>query len=462
METSGGGGRAVPSRIPVHVQEKQQQQQQQQQTQPPQQPPQQQHRHRTHSQDRNSEEQLISSPRKTPNQGRRGRSGPQQTNPSTNTPAPTTAPTRKFSEPEIKVPAGSDFKSVVREYSQLSPRRVNLRNKNQGLFKYGLCRIEVKDKPGQGLHTFRKGLADTGGKWHSADAHKWPPPENDTKWGSEDGRLNTNSSKWNGRNRNLTEDGEDEDDDDDEEDDWGGGGGSGRGGSSGTGSWNIECDKSEEENDQVFFSDDTNSITTNATTSTEEPLHHHHHHHRYGRRESWPVAHADPHAEVSSPSTTTTTDSQYSSSPSRSSKHSDTSRSPRRVISSKTSSLESVAEGRRSRGLSPNFPASPRRSTASPSSLRMGSRNGSLGTLSWGSSENVGRRSAMSGEMKGSDAGDWDSGVDSVTSKMVLIKCKDANYLTRIYLDREGELTLPLPVCLHQVFVFSYIFLDFS
>lgn len=449
MESSGSGsGGRVPSRIPVHVTEKQQNQQQQQQTQPSQQQNQQhqqvqqQHRHRTNSLDRNTEDPRISSPRRVP-QVRRGRSGLPQTNitntniPNTNpnTTTTTPAPARKFSEPEVKVPVGSDFRSLVKEYSQLSPKRVNLRNKNQGLFKYGLCRIEVKDKPGQAIHPWRRGLGDTGGKWHSADTPKWPP-QSETKWCGEEGRLNTQSSKWNGRNRNLTEDGEEEDDEDDEdeEEEWSGGGG---GCGSRSGSWNIECDKSEEENDQVFFSDDT-SINT---TSTEDPPHHHQHHYRYGRRESWPVAIS------TTTTTTTTTDSSYSSNPS--SRHLETSRSPKRVISSKTSSLESVAEGRRSRGLSPNFPASPRRSTASPSSLRTASRNGSLGTLSWGSSENVGRRSALSGEMKGSDGGDWDSGVDSVTSKMVLIKCKDANYLTRIYLDREGE------------WVYLYLFLLF-
>ncbi|KAK8750470.1 hypothetical protein OTU49_014842, partial [Cherax quadricarinatus] len=337
------------SKIPVHVQER--------------------NRERTNSLDR-STGQRNDSPRR--GQWRKSRAHLSST------------PIRMNSEPDVK---NTDFKSVVKEYSQLSPKRINLRNKNQG-FKYGLCRIEVKDKP---VHNWQpwKRLGENG-KWHSLENDKWYTIEN--------GKLNTHSTKWNKQNRNCSTD----------QESW----------SSDKSTWNIECDKSEEENDQVFLSDDTNDANKE---DSRRPS-------RYVRRESWPVMHVNhlptPAGERgSSPSSTgigTSNDSSESI--------------------SKNSSRESIADAR-NRGASPgngirdllsrhlNRSSSPRNRALSPRNLGTSPRKGSVCTSS-SSSTDATRRSVDTET-------EWDSGVDSVTSKMVLIRCKEANYLTRIYLDKE-------------------------
>ncbi|XP_071516962.1 uncharacterized protein [Panulirus ornatus] len=314
----------------------------------------------------------------------------------TRAPPTSTPPHRKNSEPDVK----TDFKSVVKEYSQLSPKRVNLRNRNQNHFKYGLCRIEVKDKPVNNWQPWKR-LAECG-KWHSADIEKCNSAED---------KLNTHSTKWNRQNRNWSM----------EQDDC-------TSSSSGKSLWNIECDKSEEENDQVFVSDEGGSgATTNGNNPEVKPS-------RYVRRESWPVVNGN--GLMTAPPG----DGRGSSPQNRDCE------SPSRDSSgsiSKHSSRESIGEVR-NRGASPrngihefstrhgNRTASPRNRTASPRNRGASPRSGSTRTSSCSSSDDTTRKTGVDTETE------WDSGVDSVTSKMVLIKCKDANYLTRIYLDKEG------------------------
>ncbi|XP_066990152.1 uncharacterized protein [Macrobrachium rosenbergii] len=377
----------TPSKIPVQVLERS--------------------RERTNSLDRASKDDRSTSPRRSQSRKPRG--------------VLVTTPVRRSSEMDLK---NTDFRTVIKEYSQLSPKRVNLRNKNQNLFKYGSCRIEVKDKPTNAWQPWKK-LAEA--KWHSSDSEKW--------YGADNARLNTHSAKWNTQSKDSSGD----------QDEW----------SSGKDMWNIECDKSEEENDQVFLPDEPayppdedigedpkrkkdkrcgSVSSSNCTSSNSNSTCSGSSSSRHGRRESWPVLHGN----------LMVVPSESERGPSPQNRH-----------------LKEIVR-KDSLGINPKYFPSPTSGSETGScSPRYGSRCPSPRYVNrCGSPRNTGNRCAsprngnfISSPRKGSVGSvcsvdsrksdfdketEWDSGVESVTSKMVLIKCKDANYLTRIYLDKEG------------------------
>ncbi|XP_042859970.1 uncharacterized protein LOC122245907 isoform X6 [Penaeus japonicus] len=349
----------------------------------------------------------------------------------------TSTPVRKPPEPESKAP--SDFKSVVKEYSQQSPKRINLRNKNYNYFKYGLCRIEVKDKPTKNWQPWLR----------FEEGDKWSSPENDNLEVRD--KLNTHSTKWNRQHRNWSSP---------EQEEWGGGGGNGV--------WNIECDKSEEENDQVFIPDEEERADNEQKEEERQEEEEEEEEEQpaprrevrrmprsssYGRRESWPAMNGNL---ISLPVEADRGPSPLARERASSPRSNESSVSnPRRSLGGAPENKNCRISSPIHRGVSPvQRVASPIQRGASPKfvnrgssprtvggsrgpsrgpSPRCGSRSsGSLGSLATSPATSMDSRKVVDTET------DWDSGVDSVTSKMVLIRCKDANYLTRIYLDKEG------------------------
>ena len=128
------------------------------------------------------------------------------------------SPRRKNSEPSINT---CDFKNVIKDYSTCSPKRVNLRNKNQNFIKNKavMCRQEAREMS-KDSDVYSGSLDDV--RRSSVDSGKWTVDSSS----SSSGKWNTDSSKW-----NFDKYGE----------------------SDPNNKWNIDIDKSEEENDQVIL-----------------------------------------------------------------------------------------------------------------------------------------------------------------------------------------------------------------
>ncbi|XP_076030710.1 uncharacterized protein LOC143018962 isoform X3 [Oratosquilla oratoria] len=345
---------------------------------------------------------------------------------------------RKTSEPEIKV---SDFKSVVRDYSALSPKRVNLRNKNQNFPKKpNCCRAEVRDKPTS--------------KWST---HLW-------KYDGE--KWNSGSKKWNVENGNLNSD---------------------------SGKWNIEIDKSEEENDQVDLEKEIEAIENLGSASplpgtpiklqnlTKDPTQ---------KGTPQPGTPQKVSSQVGTPQRGTPHGTPKKTAPQVGTPQ----KGPPQVGTPQKGSLQygTPQKGPPQAGTPKKVPHSqvgtpqkgtprpgtPQRGTSQPGTPQKGNPRPDTpqkgtpvtgtpqrgtprsGTPQRGTPQrsvpNRGntlkgtpQRSYSQGTSIGSDgsskvadshssSSEWDSGLDSVSSKMVLIRCKDASYLTKIVINREG------------------------